>query len=165
MFGPGDPALVSYLLAHGARHTIFSAVAVGDLSAIRILVAETPALIERPMVRPHAGRRPLHLAVVKRQPEALAALLERGANLETEDMAGFTPLDAQAAMMSERAMAQTLLDSRGAALRSPAAIGLGRDEDIERLLASEPGCLTPGQQWDTIVRARPSAHRVTLSSG
>ena len=156
VFGPGDPALVSYLLAHGARHTIFSAVAVGDLDAIRALVAETPALIERPMVRPHAGRRPLHLAVVKRQPEALAALLERGANLETQDLAGFTPLD-QAAMMGERAMAQTLLD-RGAALRLPAAIGLGRDEDIERLIASEPGCLAPGQRWGTlIVRAAERA--------
>ena len=156
VFGPGDPAMVSYLLAHGARHTIFSAVAVGDLDAIRALVAETPALVERAMVRPHAGRRPLHLAVVKRQPEALAALLERGASLETLDLAGFTPLD-QAAMMGERAMAQTLLD-RGAAVRLPAAIGLGRDEDIERLIASEPGCLAPGQRWGTlIVRAAERA--------
>jgi ankyrin repeat protein len=156
VFGPGDPVLVGYLLAHGARHTIFSAVAVGDLSAIGALLAETPALIERPMVRPHAGRRPLHLSAVKRQPGALAALLERGANLETLDLAGFTPLD-QAAMMGERAMAQTLLD-RGAALRLPAAIGLGIDHDIERLIASEPGCLTPGQRWGTlIVRAAERA--------
>src|SRR6516162_9909426 len=34
---PADPDTVAYLLAHGASHNIFSAVAVGDVAAVRAL--------------------------------------------------------------------------------------------------------------------------------
>ena len=35
--------IVDYLLTHGARHNIFSAVAMGDVEAIRRLVSQSPA--------------------------------------------------------------------------------------------------------------------------
>jgi hypothetical protein len=37
-----NPEIVAYLLAHGARHNIFSAVAMGEAEVIRELVARTP---------------------------------------------------------------------------------------------------------------------------
>src|SRR5579872_1847777 len=44
-----NPEIVPYLLAHGARHNIFSAVATGETEKIRELVARTPADLERRM--------------------------------------------------------------------------------------------------------------------
>jgi ankyrin repeat protein len=74
-----SPEIVDYLLAHGARHNIFSAVATGDTQAIRDLISRSPADLERRMDLANRRRRPLHLAVVKKQSRALTALLELGA--------------------------------------------------------------------------------------
>ncbi|HLW77554.1 MAG TPA: ankyrin repeat domain-containing protein, partial [Bryobacteraceae bacterium] len=138
-----------YLMAHGARHNIFSAVATGDAAAIRRLVAEYPGHLERRMDLTNQRRRPLHLAVVKKQPESLATLIELGANLEWIDEAELTALD-QAALSGEREMTEALLHA-GAKLRLPAAIALNRTADIDRLLRREPDCLTPGKHWGTLI--------------
>jgi len=76
------PEVVDYLLAHGARHNIFSAVTMGDVDAIRELVARSPADLDQRMDRTNHRRRPLHLAVVKRQASSLAALLDLGADVD-----------------------------------------------------------------------------------
>lgn len=68
-----------YLLAHGARHTVFSATAMGEADAIRALAATGVDCNQR-MDRTNHRRTPLHLAVVKRQPAALAALVDLGAD-------------------------------------------------------------------------------------
>ena len=69
-------------------------------------------------------RRPLNLAVIKKQAESLVKLLDLGANKESLDEAGFSALD-QAALIGEKEMARILLD-RGAKVRLPVAICLGR---------------------------------------
>lgn len=147
-----DPEIVAYLLAHGARHNIFSAVAVGDVEATREIIRSQPSELERRMDLANRRRRPLHLAVVKRQTAALNALLDLGANPESLDEAGFSALD-QAALSGETETAQVLLD-RGAKVRLPAAIALHRTADIEKLLRKDPGALKPGGRWgNLIVRA------------
>ena len=57
-YTPPRPELVDYLLAHGARHTIFSAVATGDVDAIRQIVATSPDTLERRMDLTNHRRRP-----------------------------------------------------------------------------------------------------------
>jgi ankyrin repeat protein len=147
-----DREIVDYLVAHGARHNIFSAVAMGEVEVIRDLVARSPADLERRMDMVNRRRRALHLAVVKKQPKALTTLLQLGANMESLDEAGFTALD-QAALNGEAEMAQALLD-RGAKVRLPAAVSLQKKRDIEKLLAKDPGSLKPGGRWgNLIVRA------------
>jgi ankyrin repeat protein len=144
--------IVDYLVAHGAQHNIFSAVAMGEVETIRKLVAQSPADLERRMDLVNKRRHPLHLAVVKKRPESLIALLDLGANTDTLDEAGFTALD-EAALRGETAMAQMLLD-RGAKVRLPAAVALQRTRDINRLLRDDPACLNPGERWgNLIVRA------------
>lgn len=143
------PELVTYLLDHGARHTIFSAVATGDVEAIQAIVAATPEAIEQRMDLTNHRRRPLHLAVVKQQPAALAALLALGANPDTLDEAGLTALD-QAALRNEQAMAQLLID-RGATIGMAAAVALGRTADVERLMRMDPDGLRPGHRWGTLI--------------
>ena len=143
------PELVGYLLAHGARHTIFSAVATGDVEAIRRIVTISPDALERRMDLTNHRRRPVHLAIVKAQPAALATLLELGADANTLDESGLTPLD-QAALGGQLAMAETLIE-RGADIGMAAAVVLGRTADIERLMRKDPDGLKPGHRWGTLI--------------
>lgn len=150
------PEVVEYLLAHGAVHNIFSAVAMGDVDSIRALAARSRADLDRRMDLTNHRRRPLHLAVVKKQAAALSALVDLGADLEALDEAALTALD-QAALTGATELAQFLID-RGAEIRLPAAVALRRTHDIERLLRLEPDSLKPGRRWGTlIIRASAQA--------
>jgi ankyrin repeat protein len=151
-----DPAIVAYLLEHGARHNIFSAVAMGEAEVIRELVARTPADLERRMNGTIMRSMPLHLAVLKNQPAALTTLLDLGADTESIDQARFSALDL-AALEGRHDLVQLLLE-RGANVRLPAAVALHRTTDVERLLRSDPGTLKPGGRWgNLIVRASERA--------
>ncbi len=161
----GDPsnlAVAEYLLAHGAQHTIFSAVAMDAADAVQRIVGISAGERDRVMDTVNHRRRPLHLAVVHRRPAALGVLLALGADAEAEDDAGLTALD-QAALIGATDMAQQLLDA-GARLRLPAAVALDRPRDVERLLAREPDALRPGARWGRlIVRAAESSSAAVIA--
>ena len=146
---PADPATVEYLLAHGSRHNIFSAVAMGATEEIRELVRRAPGDLEKRMNGTRMRRMPMHLAVIKKQAESLATLLELGASTESIDEAGFTPLDL-AALTGQSEVADALIE-RGATVRLPAAIALHRTRDVERLLARDPGTLKPNGRWGKLI--------------
>ena len=149
---PANPETVAYLLAHGARHNIFSAVATGETATIRELIARTPGDLDRRMNGTRMRRMPLHLAVIKNQTGALKTLLDLGANTESLDEAGFSALDL-AALKGRRELAGVLLE-HGAKLRLPAAVALDRTVEVEMLLRRDPGSLKPGCRWgNLIVRA------------
>ena len=149
--------VAEYLLAHGARHTIFSAVAMGAADAIRDIVARQPDQLDRRMDRTNHRRRPLHLAIIRQQPASLETLLELGADTEAVDAAGLTPLD-QAALSGERAMADSLI-RHGAVVGIPAAVALGLDDRLDPLLRENPDVLRPGGRWERlIVRAAESGN-------
>jgi ankyrin repeat protein len=141
--------IVDYLLAHGARHNIFSAVAMGEAETIRKLVAESRTNLDRRMDYANKRGRPIHLAVTKKQPESLRTLLDLGADMEAVDEASFTALDV-AGLLGEKELAQILLD-RGAKLRLPAAVGLGRTREMNQLLRDDPDCLRPGHRWGNLI--------------
>jgi uncharacterized protein len=127
-----------YLLDHGARHTIHSAVAIGDVAAIRQLVADG-ADINQPMDHTNRRRTPAHLAVLKRQPGSLAALIEAGADLNATDAVGLTPLD-HAALLADEEMVRQLQDA-GAPMTAAAAMALGRTAELDRIVAENPDVL------------------------
>ena len=148
--------IVAYLLAHGGRHNIFSAVAMGEAEAIHELVRRTPGDLEKRMNGTKMRRMPLHLAVIKKQKASLVTLLDLGANIEAIDEARFTALD-QAAMDGEPELARILLE-RGAKVRLPAAVALKRTLDVERLLREDPDAFKRGCRWaNLIVRAAERA--------
>lgn len=91
---PGDVSwdLVSLLLERGARHHIFSAIAVGDLDLIRQLVEENPEALDRRMSRFEQGQTPLHYAMSRKRYDILDLLIELGADIEAENMSGQTAM-------------------------------------------------------------------------
>jgi ankyrin repeat protein len=141
--------VAEYLLAHGAKHTIHTAVALGDVEAIRDIAKRSPADLDRPMDRTNLRRHPIHLAVVKQQPRALETLLDLGADVGARDARGLTALD-QAALNGEEQMARVLVD-RGAKIDLPAAIALDRAEDVNGLLREDAGALKRGGRWANLI--------------
>lgn len=84
--------VLSLLQAHGARHHIFSAIAVGDLDLIRALVEENPAALDRRLPRGEQGQTPLHFAVGRDRSDILDLLIELGADVNVRDANEETPL-------------------------------------------------------------------------
>ena len=86
-------AAADYLLARGAKPTIFAAVALNRADLVRKLVADDPTLLRvRKMSRYEHHRTPLHLAVLKNRPQMVKLLLELGAEAAAKDSRGYTPL-------------------------------------------------------------------------
>ncbi len=133
-----DPAVVDLLLERGARHTIFSAIAVGDQDLVRSIVAEDPAALRRRRSRFEQAQSPLHFALAS--PNAIAPrtpqydmarlLLELGADIEATDDMGRTPL--AVAMLAGDLEAMRLLEAAGA--RRPAAIHVQPSEAMNTSL-------------------------------
>jgi ankyrin repeat protein/uncharacterized glyoxalase superfamily protein PhnB len=82
-----------YLLARGAKPTIFSAVSLNRADLVRELVADDPKLLRvQKMSRFEHHRTPLHLAVLKNRPQMVELLLKLGADPSAKDGRGYTPL-------------------------------------------------------------------------
>src|SRR5262245_44501185 len=113
--GPPDAVrrdVVALLHERGARHHIFSAIATGDLDAIRHLVEENPEALDRRMSRFEHGETALHFAIRRQRQDILDLLIELGADLEASDLSGRTPLEA--AMMRGDKKASLRLHEAGA---------------------------------------------------
>jgi ankyrin repeat protein len=73
-------AVVDFLISRGARHHIFSAVALNLAAEVRRIVAADPSALNRRQSRNENNRTPLHLAVVMNRPQMVELLLELGAD-------------------------------------------------------------------------------------
>lgn len=108
-----DPReMADLLLAHGARHHLFSALSLGDPDLVRALVEEAPDALERRMSRFEEGRSPLHFVIARERLDLLDMLLELGADVETKDAHGRAPL--AAAMLKGDVEAARRLSAAGA---------------------------------------------------
>ena len=93
--------VVSLLVERGARHHIFSAIAIGELELIRRLVEQEPTALDRRMSRFEQGQPPIHFAMSRNRYDVLDLLVQLGADLEAEDNHGHTAL-AVAMMRGDR---------------------------------------------------------------
>ena len=73
-------AVVDVLIAHGARHHIFSAIAIGLADEVRRIVAADPSALSRRLSRNENHQTPLLFAVRTNRPEMVALLVELGAD-------------------------------------------------------------------------------------
>jgi len=91
--GDDDPLPVANLLIErGARHHIFSAIAIGELDLLRKVVEQVPKALERRMSQFEGGQTPLQFAIKLRRYDILDLLILLGADVEAEDAGGNTAL-------------------------------------------------------------------------
>jgi ankyrin repeat protein len=153
----GDPdarrKVVEFLLSRGARHHIFSAIAMNDADPVRRLVAADPSVLNKRQSRNENHRTPLHSAVAMNRPQMVALLIELGADPLAVDGFGL-PAPAYARdpnidrpiLEKIRAMTAGELRSadrgrrpaRGIALDLMALLSLGDMQSAERLHRDDP---------------------------
>ena len=109
---PGDIRwdVVSLLVDRGARHHIFSAIALGDLDVIRALVEQHPETLDARLSPRHHGQTALHFAIARGRADILDLLIELDADLDATDHNGQTAMEF-ARLRGNRQAAQRLLDA------------------------------------------------------
>jgi ankyrin repeat protein len=85
-------AVVDFLLSRGARHHIFSAIAMNLPDEVRRIVAANPGALNQRMSRNENNQLPLHFAVRKNRRDLVALLVELGADPLAADGSGFTAM-------------------------------------------------------------------------
>jgi ankyrin repeat protein len=131
-------AVAELLVRRGARHHIFSAVAMNLADEARRIVAADPAALSRPMSRNEDYRLPLHFAVQKNRPEMVALLLELGADPLATDGSGYPAAAYATAPDVDRSVMETVR-ARGGTRDLFTALALGDWEEAARLFSEDPG--------------------------
>jgi ankyrin repeat protein len=136
-------AVLELLLERGARHHIFTAVALNDAGLVREVVAQDPAALSRRRSRFEQFQTPLHFALFTpdgispkpSQYEIARLLIGLGADVDAPDGAGRPPLEI--AMLKGDLTAMRVLVEAGAA-EPPAAPAGAADFDGLRMATTEP---------------------------
>jgi ankyrin repeat protein len=121
---PTRQKIADFLVSRGARHHIFSAIAMDLEDELRHIVAADRSALERRMSHNESGQTPLQFAVRMKRRNLVEALLELGADPRAVDSWGF-PVAAYATdMESDRPVLERIRDSFAAlALHDWPAVG------------------------------------------
>jgi hypothetical protein len=145
---PSHDDVAEFLVSRGARHHIFSAIALNLDAEVRRIVAADPGALSRRLSRNEDHQLPLHFAVGKDSAEMVAVLVELGADPLGVDGSGHTaaayassPGVDLAAMEAIHAMTGAELVSAARGQRAPslgtidlvAALALGDFDSAGRL--------------------------------
>jgi ankyrin repeat protein len=131
-------AVAEFLVGRGARHHIFSAIAMNLADEVRRIVAADPAALGRPMSRNEDFRLPLHFAVLKNRPEMVALLLELGADPLATDGTGYPAAAYATAPDVDRSILEAIR-ARGGTRDLFTTLALEDWEHAERLWSEKPG--------------------------
>jgi ankyrin repeat protein len=119
-------AVADFLISRGARHHIFSAIALDLDGEVRRIVADDPSAFNHRQSRNESHRTPLHFALVMKRPRMIELLLELGADPLAVDGDGqpvaihaSEPSIDRAVMKKIRAMTQAELLSAARGNRPP----------------------------------------------
>ena len=173
---PTQPEIAEFLVSRGARHHIFSALALGLEERVRAIVAEDPSALNRRMSRNEDHRLPLHFAVGRGLGDMVELLIELGADPLGVDVNGHfaatyarTPDVDLAAMRAIYALGKAELASaergsravRGQPIDVLAALSVGDREAAERFA----GAIGPGELHLMAKRGHTEAVRWLLEHG
>ena len=135
-------AVADFLVGRGARHHIFSAVAMNLADEVRRIVAEDAAALLRPMSRNEDFQLPLHFAVRMNRPQMVALLIELGADPLGRDGTGYPPAAYATSPDIDRSVMESI--SRSGRMDLFTALTLREWESAERLLHPGGSVLEPG---------------------
>jgi ankyrin repeat protein len=133
--------VADFLVGRGARHHIFSALALGLEEEVRALVAADPSALAKPMSRNENHQLPLHFAVRTNRPAMVELLLELGADPAATDGFGVPAGVYAAAPGIDEAVIELLVRRNGLDLVSALVLG---DEAIAARLLTENGATADG---------------------
>jgi ankyrin repeat protein len=140
--------IADYLMAHGARLNLWSAIALGRVDDVVAFIGADPAMLSANMSRSEHRRTPLHHATARNQPEVVRRLLDLGADIDATDLTGATPL-VTATQEGADAVIPVLLQA-GARVDFVAALYLKRYDLAEAMLRDVPARISADGE-DTIV--------------
>jgi ankyrin repeat protein len=150
VFAEARRDVVHLLLERGARHHVFSAIALGDLDVLQSVIEDDPNAIRRRLSRFEQEQTAVHYVIAPADGlvgglfrtgdhyRTLELLIELGADLEARDAKGRTPL--AVAMLRGDREAMRLLHAAGA--KEPESLEASPREKPSELAASI-GKLTP----------------------
>jgi len=151
-------AVADFLVSRGAKHHIFSAIALGLADEVRRIVASDASALNARQSRNESHRTPLQFAVMKNLPAMVALLLELGADPLAVDGAGQPVASYASAPDADRLVMERIRDlttaelvsagrgnrpSRGGPMDLVAAMSLADWETAARLLADHPAIIAP----------------------
>ena len=134
--------VADYLLSHGARLNLWTAIALDRVEEARALIAHQPSLLGSRMTRNQHRRTPLHHAGAKNRLRIVRLLLELGANPNATDATGATALTTVSQENADPAVIDALL-AAGATLDLRTALNLGRYAEAEAMLRDDPSRIGP----------------------
>ena len=151
-------AVAEFLVSRGARHHIFSAIAMNLADEVRRIASVDPSALNRRQSRNENHRTPLHFAVVKNRQEMIALLLELGANPLAVDGSGQSVAIYAAAPDTDRPVMEKIAAMAAAELIDAerghrqahaepldllALLALGDFDRADRLLRANPTLIAP----------------------
>ena len=148
--GGDDPphrAVAAFLVSRGARHHIFSAIALNLADEVRRIVMADPGALSQRQSHNEGFRPPLHCAVRMRRPEMVALLLELGADPLAVDGDGFPAAAYATSPEVDRGVMDAIRTSgraRGTAMELVATLALADWQAAERLVRADPRLLAQG---------------------
>ena len=102
---PSHPQVAEFLVSRGARHHIFSALALGLADEVRAIVAADPGALNQRMSRNEDHRLPLQFVVARGQADMVELLIELGADpLGVDGFGHFAATYASAAGVDDAVM-------------------------------------------------------------
>jgi ankyrin repeat protein len=134
--------VAAYLLDHGARLNLWTAIALDRVDAVRSMAARDATLLGARMTRNQHRRTALHHAAAKNRPRVVRLLIDLGADPNATDATGATPLTTASQEGADPAIVETLL-AAGATLDFLTAVNLERYDLAGAMLAEDPSRLGP----------------------
>lgn len=134
-------AVADFLVGRGARHHIFSAIALNLADEVRRIVAADPSALSRRMSRNEDHQRPLHFAVRMNRPRMVALLIELGADPLATDGSGYPASIHATTPDVDRALMEAIR-ARGT-MDLVTALALGDWHTAERLVREDPVVIRP----------------------
>ena len=166
--------IADFLVSRGARHHIFSAIALDLADEVRRIVREDPSSLERRMSRNENHRTPLQFAVLRNRPAMVALLLELGADPFSVDDGGQTVAvyanekDVDLPVMEvihRRTLATPRLVGRGDPLPLVACLALADWDTAAQLVRDDAALLGSGALHILAKRGDAPAVRWLLDQG
>jgi ankyrin repeat protein len=134
--------IASYLLDHGAKLDLWTAIALDRVDDLRALVAKDRSLLAARMTRNQHRCTPLHHAVRKNRPRVVRLLLELGADPNARDATGATALTTASGEGADASIVAALL-AAGLTPDLLTAVNMARYDEAETMLRDDPSRIGP----------------------